>query len=437
MPPKVFFEEEATVSGDGDDECEDDAGSDVDSQGNICDVINDASESDASSEASSDDTEDGSSEGDESGDSGVAGDAAPYADGSSGDDERPDSGGAGGAAPDDAEDMPVPPSKRRRLVGKTSAAAAGAAFPGPPLCQGADAPCVFLDSLSRQCVSVQPCPSLAGNSCSIPAESLGPWPGLPDVAGGGFVSLVMLACDTLKAWRMIVRVCKQWQQGCTSCSDELLQGQLFVYALRVKRELFSECGDERKYRHMIQLGGMLLTRGVWKNVSREYPKSSHFDSSLRVRARVQTQRRALRFDDIFKFQFHATSTTSHTSGYYYAYDPSEQFAIMCHGSEKQGQGYGGDWFHLPMVDGNDRILKGPFSSNASDFNKKVSPPITLRLHEVYQDISVNMLYITEKYLEKLQKTKPEMWPAWAQDRKASFTQKVTCRSRNYQDCHRR
>merc|ERR1712113_482298 len=102
-----------------------------------------------------------------------------------------------------------------------------------------------------------------------------------------------------------------------------------------------------------------------------------------------------------------------TQGFYVSYDRREYFAIMCHGSRRQNNGYCGDWFYLPMVDGGEQILRGPHSPSASACNERADLPPDLRLHETSNVVGINMIYVTEKYVRHLKKVRPELWPDYA------------------------
>merc|ERR1712228_437263 len=93
---------------------------------------------------------------------------------------------------------------------------------------------------------------------------------------------------------------------------------------------------------------------------------------------------------------------------------------MCHGSALQSEGFCGDWFHLPMSDGTQRVLRGAWSSSAEQFNRTVAPETALRLHDVDCGLACNMLYITEKFLQGLRRTRVELWPPGAGDLEARW-----------------
>jgi len=252
---------------------------------------------------------------------------------------------------------------------------------------------------------------------------------LPDSCAIGFHLLAQYSCYTLEDWQGMVRVCTDWAARCKDLSEEFQRGQLLAYPVGFTRHLSSEFGNQRNYRYELQMGGILVQQGAWRCGAKVQPGfwngwcMQHYEKQM------------FRFPDVFKFNFFPTSQAVVSSpradasqGYYVAYDHTQSFAIMCHGSVHQSEqeGYDGDWFHLPMSDGTERVLRGAWSASAEHFNRTVAPSADLHLHEVECGTSRNMLYITEKCLQDLRETRADLWPPGVDDIKTTRFDLTTC-----------
>ncbi len=216
-----------------------------------------------------------------------------------------------------------------------------------------------------------------------------------------FKTVVLFACGSLEDWCKIRPACSVWGARLMHMKNDM-RGALLVYATRFRKVAQHVERGSSMIMYSLQVDGILLRTQLWRREERA-------DGTIYI----------FRFGDTLKFQYFHFHTLRfpHASqvhwGFYVAYDPAFRFAIMCYGSEQaQGMGFHGERFQIPMQDGTQIVLKGPYPIDAYSFNGSCDVRDGLRLHNT-ETTQLRMLYLTDKYMKYLRDTHPEIWPRCA------------------------